>query len=223
MRNRYRENGLRGFADHEVLELLLYHAYPRCDTNAIAHRFLAEFGSIHNLLDTDVPVLMHRLQCSENVAMLLSLLPKVMGRSDMRKHDKGSRIRLHNEQVAGDYVKALLKGNNVEVFYVLCLDKSKRLINAAQISRGTVDVAAVYPREVVKAALDNGSTSVILAHNHPAGTLQPSRGDIQVTTETTEMLNGVGIAVLDHIIATGDTFYSFAACENNDLHVRGYY
>ena len=217
IRKRYREQGLDAFAEHEVLELLLYYAYPRCDTNPIAHKMLGEFGSLHNLLDTDVTTLMARLSCSENIAILLNLIPALANRYNLSKYSK--KTILDNEKIAAEYAINLFLGHTVERFYVLCMDMKRRLNKASLISQGTLNEAAVYPREVVREALANRASCVILAHNHPGGSMRPSRADLEVTRRIVDGLAFIGVDVLDHIIVMGETYYSFAA---RGQHVAGY-
>jgi len=217
VREKYLANGLEGFHDHEVLELLLYYCYPREDTNPRAHKMLAEFGSLHNLLEADVETLMHKLKCTENVAVLLNLMPQLANRYFRSKWSR--KPPMHNEKTAGEYVIDLFVGHTVESFYVLSLDSQNRLVNTTQISKGTVDEAAVYPREVVRVALQDKVTNVILTHNHPGGSMVPSRADMEVTRRIVEVLGLMDVDVLDHIIVAGDTYYSFAA---RGQHVRGY-
>jgi len=209
MRTRYRVGGLDGYADHEVLEMLLYYCYPRGDTNPRAHAMLKQFGSLHNLFEADIEVLMERLGCSENVAMLLNLIPALANRYYLSKRSQSTK--LYNERAAGEYAMDLFTGHTVERFYVLSLDNQLRLKNTTLISEGTIDEAPVYPREVAKVAIQDKVSNVILAHNHPGGTLRPSSADAETTRLITDGLASLGIKVLDHIIVAGDTYYSFAA------------
>ena len=126
---------------------------------------------------------------------------------------------MDSAHAAGEYAMGLFIGQSVERFYVFCLDSQLRLKNTALISEGTVDEAAVYPREVARVAIQDKVTKVILAHNHPGGSLRPSRADFEVTRQISDGLPYLGITVLDHIIVAGDTYYSFAA--RNQL-VAGY-
>ena len=209
MRTRYLTGGLDGFHDHEVLEMLLYYCYPRGDTNPLAHKMLKQFGSLHNLLEADVEALMERLGCSENVAVLLNLVPALANRYYRSKRSRN--IKLDNEHASGEYAMDLFIGHTVERFYVLSLDSQLRLKNTALISEGTVDEAAVYPREVARVAIQDKVTNVILAHNHPGGSLKPSNADLDVTRQISEGLRYIGVKVLDHIIVAGDTYFSFAS------------
>ena len=209
MRQRYRASGLDGFAEHEILELLLYYCYPRGDTNIRAHNMISEFGSLNNLLDADVETIMERLKCTEPIAVLLNLMPALANRYFRSKWNKNVTINTANE--AGAYALDLFVGNTKEHFYVLSLDSQRRLNNVSLVSLGTVDEAAVYAREIVRVIIQNNATCIILAHNHPGGTLHPSAADREVTRIIVEGLAFIGVKVLDHIIVAGDTYYSFAA------------
>jgi len=209
MRTRYRNGGLDGFADHEVLEMLLYYCYPRGDINPRAHGMLKQFGSLHSLFEADVEALMERLDCSENVAVLLNLVPALANRYNRSKW--AQKFKLDNERAAGEYAMDLFMGHTSERFYVLSLDSQLRLKNTSLISEGTVDETAVYPREVARVAIQDKVTNVILAHNHPGGSLKPSHADAEVTRQISDGLAYLGVKVLDHIIVAGDTYYSFAS------------
>jgi len=214
---RYISGGLEGFYDHEVLELLLYYCYPRGDTNPRAHKMLGEFGSLHNLFEADVETLMERLNCTENVAVLLNLMPALANRYFRSKWNR--KVILNDAKAAGEYAIDLFVGHTIERFYVLSLDSQRRLNNTTLISKGTVDEAAIYPREVIRVAIQDKVTNVILAHNHPGGSLRPSGADLEVTRQIMEGLSYIGVDVLDHIVVAGDTYYSFAA---RGQFVKGY-
>ncbi|MCL2387224.1 MAG: DNA repair protein RadC [Defluviitaleaceae bacterium] len=216
-RNRYRRGGLEGFADHEVIEFLLYYVYVQRDTNEIAHNMLNKFGSLHNLFETDVEELMSTLNCTENIAVLLNLIPALANRYFRSKWSAG--LILDDVEIAGQFAIDLFVGKTMELFYVLCLDKRHRLIHAALISEGTVDEVAVYSRKIAHEALKHKANYVILTHNHPSGTLRPSRGDLESTKHIVEGMKFIDIDVLDHIIVAGDTYYSFDA---RGQYVRGY-
>jgi len=152
---------------------------------------------------------MERLSCTENVAVLLNLMPALANRYFRSKWSR--KVNLNTAKAAGDYAIDLFVGFTEERFYVLSLDSQRRLSGATLISKGTVDEAAVYPREVMRVAIHDKVTSVILAHNHPGGSLRPSRADLETTRQIVEGLQFIGVTVIDHIIVAGDTYYSFAA------------
>ena len=208
MKARYRTGGLDSFADHEVLELLLYYCTPRGDTNPRAHGMLKKFGSLHNLFEADVETIMERLGCTENVAVLLNLVPALANRYFRSKTSQ--KPKLIDDRAAAEYAISVFVGHTVERFYVFSLDSQYALKNTVLISEGTIDETAVYPREVARVAIQDKVSNIIIAHNHPGGSLRPSRADFEVTRQITEGLAYIGVKVLDHIIVAGDTYYSFA-------------
>ena len=210
VRKRFIENGFSGFADHEVLEMLLYYCYPRRDTNEIAHRFINEYGSLHNLFEADAKDIMNRCGTSINVAVLISMIPKL---SNLYFRSKWGREMLHmdNTHTVGRYAVSLFVGRTNEAFYVLMLDTSRRLNYVSLIAEGTLDETPVYPREIVSEALKHQAAAVILTHNHPGGTTKPSRKDLEATKYICEGLRFLSIKVIDHIIVAGDRFYSFSS------------
>ncbi|MCL2050005.1 MAG: DNA repair protein RadC [Defluviitaleaceae bacterium] len=217
IRNKYINDGIENFADHEVLELLLFYAYAQRNTNDIAHKMISKFGSLHNLFEADVNTLMNNLGCSENVAVLISLAPKIAKRYFKARWDAGTVFK--NERVAGEYCIAHFLGKTKEEFYVLCLDKKCKLINCVLLAEGTIDEASFYPRELVAAALRNNAAAVILTHNHPGGTIEPSRADNELTRRIVEIVEPLNIDIVDHIVVSGDKYYSYAARRK---HVGGY-
>ena len=219
MKERFVKNGLEGFAEHEVLEMLLYYCYPRRDTNEIAHRLIKEYGSLYNLFEADTLDIMNRCNITLNVAVLVSMIPKV---ANLYFRSKAERriTRMDNAGTAGQYAVSLFVGRTNEAFYAFCLDTGRRLNHISLIAEGTLDETPVYPREIVSEAMKHQATSLILAHNHPGGTMKPSRKDVEATRKICEGLRFLSIRVIDHIIVAGDKYYSFA---EKDQIVDGYY
>ncbi|MCL2664477.1 MAG: DNA repair protein RadC [Defluviitaleaceae bacterium] len=217
IRQRYIENGLENFAEHEVLEFLLFYCYPQRDTNAIAHKMMDEFGSLHNLMEAGIKTVMQKCGVSENVAVLVSLVPKLANRYFRSKWDR--KVVFESGETAGEYAAALYVGMTNEAFHVICLDKQKRLNYVACISEGTIDESAAYPREIVNAVMTHQAAAVILAHNHPGGTARPSQQDNAATARIVEGLKFINVAVADHIIVAGGQYFSYAS---RGLYVEGY-
>lgn len=209
LRRRFHEEGLDGFEDHQVLELLLFNVIPRGDTNPIAHLLMRRFGSLSAVLEADPKDVAAVEGIGEKAAAFLSMIPQVTRRYF---HDRVLRDRpkLNSSEAVAEYLIPLMAGRPEEVFYVLCLDTQCRVVYPALISEGTVKEAAVYPRHVVEEALRHRAASVILAHNHPSGTAKPSQSDHQLTKLLVQALGPLDIKVLDHIIVAGDKAFSFA-------------
>jgi DNA repair protein RadC len=208
LRARFLEDGLDGFEDHQVLELLLFYAVPRTDTNPIAHRLMQRFGTLSAVLEADPKDIASVEGMGDKVAAFLSLIPQVTRRYF---HDRVNRDKppLTSSEAVTEYLVPLMAGRPEEVFYVLCLDSRCRVLYPALIGEGTVKEAHVHPRHVVEEALRHRAASVILAHNHPGGTAKPSNADHQLTALLVQALGAIGIPVLDHIIVAGEQAYSF--------------
>ena len=218
VKERFTKNGLEGFADHEVLELLLYYCYPRRDTNEIAHSLINEYGSLYNLLEADTQDIMTRCGVTQNVAVLISMIPKMANLYFRSKWTRDTAF-IDDVQTAGRFALSLFVGRTNEAFYAIYLDTNRRLNHTSLIAEGTLDETPVYPREIVSEALKHQATAVILTHNHPGGTIKPSRKDIEATRILSEGLRFLSIKVIDHIIVAGDKYYSFAT---HDQIVDGY-
>lgn len=208
MKQRFREEGLNGFNDHQVLELLLYFALPQKDTNIIAHELLEKFGTLSRILEADDKDLVSVPGVGENTAALLTLVPALSQR--YLKDRWGEKPVLDSTSKAGEYVLDLLTGRTYEVFFVICLDSQCGVIFPALVHEGTIDQAPVYPRMIVETVLRHKAHSIILAHNHPGGSPQPSKQDIEVTKKIRQALQPISVSVLDHIIAAGRRYVSLA-------------
>lgn len=206
LKNRFLEEGLDGFEDHQILELLLFYAIPRRDTNEIAHSLIKKYGSLSGVLEADPRDLANTPGLGENSAILLSLIPSLA--RVYHKDRWGIRPTLNSTAKAGEYILTLFAGRPYEVFYLICLDAQLHVISPALVHEGTIDQAPIYPRLIVETALRHKAHSVILAHNHPGGSASPSPQDIEVTHKIRSALEGISISVLDHIIAAGESYVS---------------
>ncbi|MDR2183899.1 MAG: DNA repair protein RadC [Clostridiales bacterium] len=208
MRSRFKRGGMEAMADHEIIELLLYYAIPRRDTNKLAHRIMREFGGLHNVFEAGVEEIRKRCGLSENTATLLSMMAPLARRYDISKW--GRRISFASTKSLAQYASSLFIGRTVECFYLLCLDNRAALTSATELTRGTLDRAELYPREIMKCVMACDAAYVVLAHNHPSGSLDISEADVQTTRRLVSMLAEVEVGVLDHIICGGKGYVSFA-------------
>jgi len=198
MRERYLQNGLEGFAPHEVVELLLFFGIPRRDVNTLAHKVIAHFGSLSAVLNAAPEHLMQVPGIGVHAAALLSLFVPVMRYAERER--LGERAVITSYKQAKEYCKHLFSGTREEVFYVVCLDARGRVIRAVPAIEGTIDEIAIYPRTIVEVAIRHNAHGILLAHNHPSGAPEPSGADIGTTDLLAESLGAVDIKVLDHII-----------------------
>ncbi|MCL1905523.1 MAG: hypothetical protein FWG06_00775 [Clostridiales bacterium] len=208
LKERYLEDGLDSFSEHQVLELLLYYALPRGDTNALAHSLIARYGSLPGLLDADYEDLRQQSGLGEHTALLLTLLPDLWRYYQVARSKPQNALNDRKELLS--YVVNLFIGEEREAVYLICLDAQNKVIRAVKLSEGAPDSVGLEPRAVAEAALRCRAVSVVLCHNHPGGSLKPSSGDIAATNQLTALLGGLGITVLDHIVSAGGKCISFA-------------
>ena len=220
LRERYmKEKGFDNFRDHEILELLLFYANARSDTNPAAHRLIEEFGSLKGVLEARPEQLMTVHGIGPQAATLISMvvpLTRVWHRCAME-----SPTRIGNSREAENYCMSLLAGERTERFYVISLNAQCNVLGRRMISEGSLSEVSAYPRMVMETALNYNAHSVLLCHNHPGGTCAPSAEDLASTVQLQRLLNGVGILVLDHIIVAGDRTYSMIQHGDIDYRNKG--
>lgn len=209
IKEKYEKSGIDGWLDYEVLELVLSYAIPRKDTKPIAKELISRFKTINGVLDSDIKELRTINGISNHTALFLNLLKDIA----ILYLEKGlhNKDMLSSPQVVYDYLKASLKGAVDEEFKTLFLDSRNQLIAIETLKTGTVNRSVVYPRKIVEQALYNHAAGVIIAHNHPAGTLQPSQDDSTITNAVKTALETIDIVLLDHIIIGGNGYFSFKA------------
>ena len=210
MRERFLCGGLDGFADHEVLELMLFYAIPQRNVNPLAHRLLERFGTLHAVLEASVADLMKVEGVGRHTALLLNLFSHAARRLEMSRENTGKLIC--NRGMAEKHAVRLLQGLKTEHFYVACLDGQMRLIADELIARGSIDEVQAYPRLVAEAVLRHNAHAAVLCHNHPGGSPIPSQQDVDVTRQLVALLTSLGVAVADHIIVSGGESLSMVAC-----------
>ncbi len=206
-RKKLLENGPRAFADHELLEMLLYYAIPRRDTNELAHRLLERFGSLQGVFSAPVEELSTVEGVGENAAVLLSLVPQIWQRS---LQGASERI-LNSVDKCGEYFADLLSGSRREMLWQVCLDGKGKVLSSRCLAEGDVSMAAVSVRQVVEYALRAGAVAVVLAHNHPSGVALPSQEDCATTRLIRDALRTMNIQLVDHIIVADRDYVSMAA------------
>ena len=209
------ENGFEHFEDHQILELLLFYANPRQDTNPTAHALLNEFGSLKGVLEARPEMLMSVPNVGEKAATLISMLTRVWNRCAMTVPD-----RIGNSREAEKYCLSILAGHRSERFYVISLNAKCAVLGRRKISEGSLSEVSAYPRMVMETALNYNAHSVLLCHNHPGGTCAPSPEDISSTVQLQRLLNGVGILVLDHIIVANNQTYSMIQHGDIDYRIK---
>jgi len=208
VRQRFLENGLNGFADHEVLELLLYYAIPQGDTNPLAHALIDRFGSLSGVLTAPVELLTQVKGVKERTAILLRLAPLVGQRA--RLTAMREELILNTRERIGAYLLELFSQERNEAVYEVCLDAKGRLLVCKRLGEGSASAVNLDVRKVVENAIVHHASAVILAHNHPSGIALPSQEDQAATTQIKIALESIGVQLIDHIIAADDDFVSMS-------------
>ncbi len=208
LRERFLASGLEGFHDYEVIELLLTLATPRKDCKEIAKALLKRFKTLPGVLEA-APADLLRINGVGPVNIFgLKLVPAVSRR--YLKQQLQSKELVNNSKALFDYLDHILRDRDRECFIVIYLDAKNRVINDERLFTGTVTASAVYPREVVRAALAHAAAAVIFAHNHPSGDPAPSPDDMAITRRLIQACALMGITVHEHLIIGRDGYYSFA-------------
>lgn len=207
MRERLLRSGPDSLLDHEMLEMVLFLALPRRDTKPVARHLLAHFGSFANSIAAPP----HELLQIEGLGEAGIAALKVVHGAALRleRAEIRSQPVLNNWDRLVAYLSAAIARERVEQFRILFLDSKNRLIADESQARGTVNHTPVYPREVVKRALELQSTALILVHNHPSGDPTPSRADIEMTQEIRAAAATLGIVIHDHLIVGNGRHLSF--------------
>jgi len=207
LRARFLENGTDALADYELLELYLFRSLPRRDVKPIAKDLIAKFGSFAETISAPVQLLVEVKGIREKSALDLKILQA--GALRLAQESVLSRPVLSSWSALLDYCRSAMQFEGNEQFRVLFLDKKNRLIADEILGHGTVDRAPVYPREVIKRALELSATAIILAHNHPSGDPTPSQNDIDLTDQIITAAKALGVTVHDHLIIGRNNIASF--------------
>ncbi len=208
MRQRFLCGGLEPFADHEALELLLYFAIPRRDTNPIAHALMERYGSLSAVLSAPVEDLQKVPGVGESAAVLLNLAAQIARKA--RLADAGQETILNSTEKAGGYLLERFSGESRERIYQLCLDRKGKLLACKSLGEGGVASADLNIRKLVENALLTSASAVILSHNHPSGVALPSSDDYVATDRVQTALATIGVTLTDHIIVADGDFVSMA-------------
>ena len=208
LKEKFLEFGLDGLAEHELVELLLFYAVPRQNTNEIAHRLINEYGRISDILEADTENLMKIKGISKHSAVLFKLILASVNKYMNEQNDIANAML--TPQNIDKYIKNLFYGHTNEVAYALLLDKDCIVKKVKKLSTGTVNAAPIYPREVIKLAVNERYPYMLLAHNHPNGNAMPSQNDLKITKTIELALNFVEVRLVDHVIVSGEKVISLA-------------
>lgn len=214
VRKKFLENGFNGLEDYEVLELLLFYVIPRKDTKAIAKELIKKFKTLANVLKADTLELktIDGLGASSITFLkMMGALPEKIYEDKLKNQKliKDDKNKITDKEVLLSFLRNKIGYEDVEKFYVVYLSSSNEVIAFEESSSGTLDRSSIYPREIYKRVIMENAKSIIIAHNHPSGNTCPSKCDIDITNEIAKGLKNFGALLLEHIIITRDSYFSF--------------
>ena len=209
LRKRYIKSGLEGFNDYEVLELLLTYSIARKDVKPIAKELIEKFGTIDEIAKSDTKSLLEVDGIGEGSAVFLKLIGDIALTLYREKIEDKDILTIKSKNSLLSYLRGEIGYSPREEFKILFLDSSNKLIASEILFYGTIDKSAIYPREIVERVIKNRAKSVIFAHNHPSGSISPSKKDIELTQYMYDSLKLLEIRLLDHIIITKNSYFSF--------------
>lgn len=214
VRKKFLENGFNGLEDYEILELLLFYVIPRKDTKAIAKELIKKFKNLANVLKADTLEL-KTINGLGDVAItflkMMGALPEKIYKDELKNQKliKDDKNKISDKEVLLSFLRNKIGYEDVEKFYVIYLSSSNEVIAFEESSSGTLDRSSIYPREIYKRVIMENAKSIIIAHNHPSGNTCPSKCDIDITNEIAKGLKNFGALLLEHIIITRDSYFSF--------------
>lgn len=208
LRERFLTNGLEGFLDYEVVELLLKLADPRPDHKPTAKAMMAKFGSLGGVLEA-TPVLLKTIGGVGDKNIFGLKLVRAVARRYLKEEVINKDYIQSSDQVLS-YLVHHFKNRNREQFMIMLLNGRNQIIDLVNLFEGTLTTSAVYPREVIKLILERDAAAVIFVHNHPSGNLAPSKDDKLITKRLKEACQTIDVQVHDHLIIGGNDHFSFA-------------
>lgn len=207
LKERFLESQGEAIAEYELLELILYRSILRADVKPLAKDLLNNFGSLFEVFSASIENLLKVKGCGMAVALDLKIIFKLFEHITLHKAKTPQTIFTAWESII-THCKLKLSNKNQELLYILYLNKRNGLIKGEIQQTGTIDQAAIYPREIIKRALQLGASGIILAHNHPSGNPQPSAADVEVTLKIRKAGESFNITVHDHLIIGENEFTS---------------
>ena len=205
LKSRFLQTGLEAFEAHEILELLLFYARPRIDTNELAHALIDRFGTLSAVLDADPQDLASVKGLGENGALLLKMIPQLASAYTVSQTEND--VMDTSKKVCQHFYNCFIGIKN-EQLRIACLDDRLRITAGGVVMEGGVNAVPVHMRKIIEFTYRSNCELILLAHNHPNGQALPSDSDVAVTNQLYSVLKSVGIKLLDHIIVNKDRAFS---------------
>jgi DNA repair protein RadC len=209
LREMYLKGGFKSMAPHQILELMLFYAIPRKDTNPLAHKLIDTFGSLSGVLEADPQALMAVDGVGKSVAAYLKMVIDVFQIYETEKNKDFHQ--LYTTDDFGRYLKPYFIGARNEISYLICLDGNMTLIACVELSQGDISSTSFSHRKIAEIAFRVNASYVVLAHNHPGATAIPSTSDIMLTQESQKILKELNVFLIDHLVFSDGDFTSMAS------------
>lgn len=210
MKEKFLKEGADAFHEHEMLEILLYYAVPRKDTNSLAHKLLERFGSLAAVMDAP-PDVLQEFGLTQNAAVLLKLIPEI---SRVYINSRFSNKGVITEDNIWERIVSKFVGRQNEIVVFMLLDGKGQELYCDVVSKGSVNASEIYVRKLLELAVKYNAATAVLAHNHPSGMALPSGKDIATTETIKQALKLVGVRLADHIIVADNDYMSMAQIED---------
>ena len=211
-------NSPDSFENHELLELILFYAIPRKNTNETAHKLLDRFGSVKGILDANIEALVEVDDIGPNVALYIKALAKLLSKYEYT--EKKSDGILKTPATLNIFLKSLFVGTQNETSYLLLFDNSKKLLLCEKVGEGYSMEHTLSLRKIASSAISSNAAFAILAHNHPGGKAIPSGADIQATNRIKSLLESLGVVLMEHFIIADDECASILS-KNTSIMLNG--
>lgn len=211
MKKRFIEHGFVGMEQHEILEMLLYYAVPRKDTNALAHRLITRYGSFAKVCNAPVDVLQKDFGLSESAAVLLKMIPELSRTYVDTTHD----LEYIDKSNAPEILHSKFIGATVEKVALALSDANNKLVFCDIIMVGSLSVTEIPLRKIVDFSIRHNARYAYVAHNHPSELCSPSKQDLETTLTISQTLKNLGVKLVDHIIFTSTDYYSVRSFMHN--------
>lgn len=210
LKEKFLLGGIDNFEDHEVLELLLFYAIPRKNTNAIAHRLLQKFGSLDAVFDSPLSLLKTVEGVGESTAIFIKIISNITRLYVERKY-ASSKNALSLEEMKDKLMMKFI-GRQEETVAIMLLDAKGKILYEGIVNKGTVNAVDIYMRKIIELIVLYSASSIILAHNHPSGIAVPSNDDVRTTVAINNILKSMKVNLLDHIVVADSDYVSMRDC-----------
>ncbi len=209
LRKRFLAGGGRDMPDYELLELLLTIALPRKDVKPLAKDLIKKFGTFADVVSAPLEELVAFPGVKENTAAVLKIVRECAVRLSWERLQNSDAPIINSYDLMVDYCRTAMAHQDIEEFRIIFLNAKLRVIGEESQQRGTVDHVYIHPREVIKSAMMKGASAIILVHNHPSGSVTPSKADIEITRKIKEAADAVSIRLFDHLVISKSDCFSF--------------